>query len=98
MNNLNSIILAPIITEKSIVAQSRGVYSFWVSQKANKSQIAEAFETVFKTKPLMVRTMQVKGKVKNDPRRRLTIQKPDKKRAIITVSKDTKLELMSLSK
>ena len=95
--NPQNIILGPIVTEKSLANQSRGVYSFWVGQNANKRQIADAFKIVFGIKALSIRTTHVSGKVKTDPRKRLPIQKPDRKKALITVPKDTKIESLNLN-
>jgi ribosomal protein L23 len=92
------IILGPIVTEKSLLAQSRGEYSFWVSLSSTKNQIADAFQAVFSLKPVSVRTTHTKGKVKTDWKKRLPIQKPDRKKAIIKVAKDQKIELLNLNK
>lgn len=95
--NPEQIILGPIITEKSIAAQSRGVYAFWVTKNSTKHQITAAFKAVFSLNPLSVRTMTLQGKVKNDPRKRLEIQKPTRKRALVYLPKDTKIELLNLN-
>lgn len=90
------ITLKPIITEKSLALQEKGVYQFWAPLTANKNQIASAFETIFGSDALSVRTLIVKGKVKQDFRRRQQIQKPDRKKVYIQTKKDTKIELLSL--
>ena len=41
------IIKAPVITEKSQIAQSEGKYTFKVDPKANKIEIKEAIEKIF---------------------------------------------------
>ena len=99
MSTLNpqNIILGPIITEKSLGNQARGVYSFWVNRDANKNQIAEAFKMVFGFKVLSLRTAHLVGKVKTDPRKRLPVQKPERKKVFITVPKDTKIESLNLA-
>jgi large subunit ribosomal protein L23 len=96
-SNPENIILGPIITEKSIAAQSNGVYAFWVSKNSNKHQIAVAFKEVFGTVPLDVHTISLQGKVKSDPRKRMDIQKPHRKRALITIAKDQKIESLNLN-
>jgi large subunit ribosomal protein L23 len=100
MNSISSqhIILRPIITEKALMEQSLGKYSFWVSKVANKHQIEVAFEAVFGIKPLAVNTIILKGKMKSNPKTRTPIKKPDQKKAFITVPKDKKIELLNLSK
>ncbi len=95
--NFNNIILKPIITEKSLMEQEQGKYSFWVGIKANKNQIAEAFESLFGFKPLLINTLKVKGKNKTDWKKRLPIKKSDRKKALITISKDKKIDLLKIN-
>lgn len=92
------IILKPVITEKALAEQAKGKYSFWVSTNSNKHQIEIAFEEVFGVKPLSVNTTSVKGKLKTDWKKRRPINKPDRKKALITVAKDQKIELLNLNK
>jgi len=86
----------PIITEKTLIDQAHGRYSFFVALNATKGQIAHAFEQHFGIKPLAVNTLKHKGKTKNDQRRRVTFKKTDTKKAFITVPKDTKIDLLTL--
>ena len=95
--NPDKIILGPIITEKALIAQQNGIYSFWVMQSATKYQIAAAFQSVFGIKPLSVRTIKVWGKTKADMKKRTPIQKPDRKKAIIVLPKDSKIESLNFN-
>ncbi len=56
------IIKAPVITEKSQIAQSEGKYTFKVDPKANKIEIKEAIEKIFNVKVKSIKTMNVKVK------------------------------------
>ncbi|MBU0573314.1 MAG: 50S ribosomal protein L23 [Candidatus Margulisiibacteriota bacterium] len=61
----NSIILEPIITEKSVGARASSTYVFKVHPKANKIEIRKAIETIFKgAKVADVNTVKVRGKRK----------------------------------
>ena len=77
------IIIKPIITEKSKDGLQTRKYTFKVSKKATKIQIANAVQALFGVKVLNVNTMIVKGKEKrmgaNSGRR------PDWKKAIVTI-------------
>ena len=95
--SVNKIILAPIVTERSLQIQDAGKYSFWVSRTANKNQIAVAFNQIFGIKPISVNTSLLKGKVKTDWKKRLPVVKSDRKKAVITVKKDQKIELLNLN-
>ena len=96
--NTNKIIIAPVVTEKSLGLQSQGKYSFWVNPDSSKNQIASAFKQVFGVDVLMVNTTILKGKTKTNWKTRKEVQKPNRKKAVITVAKDTKLEILKLNK
>ncbi len=96
MNQL--IILKPIITEKILsVQQALDKYAFWVSPKATKNQIEATFKSVFGIAPLAVNTIILKGKTKTNWKTRQPIEKSNRKKAIITVAKGTKIELLKLN-
>ncbi|QER41465.1 50S ribosomal protein L23 [Thermodesulfobacterium sp. TA1] len=65
MKDPRKIILAPIITEKSMLLKERNnQVSFWVDPAANKIEIKQAVEKLFDVKVLDVQTIRVKGKPK----------------------------------
>lgn len=65
MKDPRTIILAPIITEKSMYLKEKyNQVSFWVDPLANKIEIKKAVEDIFKVKVLDVQTIKVKGKPK----------------------------------
>lgn len=63
------IIKSPIITEKSNSLDTLGYKVFKVDVNANKFQIKQAIETIFKVKVAEVRTINVKPKKKRVGRR-----------------------------
>ena len=93
----NLIVLTPIFTEKTLAQQEQGKYTFSVKKKSTKGQIEVSFETVFGIKPLSINTIIIKGKNKTDWKKRLPIKKSDIKKAVITVDKNTKIELLKLN-
>ena len=58
------IIIRPIVTEKSSDGLQDGKYTFEVSKKATKVDIAKAVEKLFEVKVLKVNTITVRGKEK----------------------------------
>ena len=58
------IIKAPLITEKSRDREALNQYSFKVSPKANKTEIKEAVEKIFKVNVLDVQTLNMPVKKK----------------------------------
>ena len=94
--SLDQIILKPLITEKALQDRENNKYHFWVGLNANKHQIKSAFQSLFSVPVLDVRTMIVKGKLKTDWKKRLSIQKPSRKKAIICIAKDQKIKILSI--
>ena len=82
------VILKPVITEKSMEDMSAKKYTFLVHPDANKTQIKEAVEKMFKgTKVAKVNTMNLDGKTR---RRGMTFGKTaQKKKAIVQLTADS---------
>ena len=79
----DEIIKRPIVTEKSSMDMQEGKYTFEVSPKATKIEIAKAVEELFEVKVLKVNTISVNGK---DKRVGATHGKTsDWKKAIVTI-------------
>ena len=86
------IIIRPIVTEKSMQLFNRdNKYTFRVAKDANKIQIREAVEEIFKVRVLRVTTMIVKGKTVR--RGRYVGKKSDWKKAIVQVHQEDKIEI-----
>lgn len=65
MPELYSVIIRPLVTEKSTDKLEReGSYTFVVARDANKVEIAQAVQELFNVKVTDVRTMQYRGKEK----------------------------------
>lgn len=64
--NANQIIRRPLVTEKSTLMREAGanVIAFEVDSNANKIQVKDAVEELFKVKVEEVRLFNVRGKVK----------------------------------
>ena len=82
------VILAPIVTEKSMNSMSEKKYAFTVHPDATKTQIKEAVEKMFAgTKVAKVNTMNQDGKTR---RRGMTFGKTAKtKKAIVQLTADS---------
>jgi large subunit ribosomal protein L23 len=78
------IIIRPLITEKtSIQKEDHNQVSFEVDRRANRVEIRRAIEKIFNVRVANVRTMQVKGKVKQ--RGRIVGKRRDWKKAIVNL-------------
>ena len=82
-------ILRPVLTEKSYDAMAEKKYTFEVAVNAGKTEIKMAVEQAFEgVKVASVNTMHVKGKVKRQGRTQG--RRPERKKAIVTLKKDSK--------
>ena len=91
--NIRDVIIAPIITEKSMQDASLGKYTFKVAVSANKHLIKEAVENQFKVKVLQIHTSLVKGKTDRKGIRREEFVKSTFKKATVRLPKDQKIAL-----
>lgn len=82
------IIIKPIITENSMMAQEFKKYTFKVAKDANKIEIAKAVEELFGVKVAKVNTISVKGRFKRMGRNEG--YKPDWKKAVVTLTEGSK--------
>jgi len=90
----HEVILRPVISEKSMDESGRGKYTFAVHDDANKLQIKNAVQTLFKVRVLEVNVLTTKPKEKSRNRRKSRVQgytSPWKK-AIVTIAKGDKIE------
>ncbi len=87
MNFYRSIILQPLVTEKSMAeAEERGKYHFRVHPDANKVQIRQAVEALFNVHVVAVNTMNMRGKTRRRSYRHRVGKTARWKKAIVTVA------------
>jgi large subunit ribosomal protein L23 len=88
----NSIIIKPLVTEKSTHQQTtRNAYAFQVNPAANKHQIKEAIERQYSVKVVDVRTMNRKGKPRRAKFKMTTTSAW--KRAVVVLDENSRIEL-----
>ena len=92
MKSIYSIIKAPLMTEKANRILANRQYIFWVAKEANKVEIKQAIEKIYKVKVQRVSSMIIKGKMK-----RLRFNQPGKtcdwKKSIVTLRKGFEIKL-----
>ncbi|MBU0926906.1 MAG: 50S ribosomal protein L23 [Spirochaetes bacterium] len=59
-----SILIEPVLSEKTNVLREEGQYVFRVDPRANKTQVKEAVRRLFEVHPISCTIMNVKGKPK----------------------------------
>ena len=91
MKHYTDIIIAPVITEKSMANRQNNVYTFKVSKDATKTDIKRAVEEAFKVSVKSVNTLNTKSK-----RRRVgrySGRTKTYKKAIVTLAEGSSIEI-----
>ena len=86
--NKHDIIIKPVISEKSMDQLADRKYTFIVAKDANKIEIADAVEKLFKVSVAKVNTINVRGKMKRMGR--YSGYTASWKKAIVTLKADSK--------
>lgn len=88
-----SILMRPVVSEKSYALMDAGTYVFVVDSRANKIEIREAVQSSFGVRVASVNTLNRKGKRKRQQKLQSFGQRPDTKRAIVRLVGDDRIEL-----
>jgi large subunit ribosomal protein L23 len=91
ISNPRDVLLRPVISEKSYRLADEGAYTFLVAPGANKTQIKQAVEAVFRVRVTGVNTLNRPGK-----RRRTRYgwgKRPDTKRAIVRLAQGDRIDV-----
>lgn len=62
MKHYGDIIIAPVVTEKTMALRNENVYTFKVTKDASKDEIKNAIESAFNVKVESVNTLNTKSK------------------------------------
>jgi large subunit ribosomal protein L23 len=87
----SQVVLAPIVSEKSYEASTRGTYTFRVHPDAHKTQIRQAVEQLFDVKVQRVNVIKVAAK----PKRRGLFRgtRPGWKKAVVQLRAGDTIEI-----
>jgi len=88
-----TVILRPLINEKSMGLTKTGFYTFEVGKDSTKDQIAKIVAEKFKVTVLSVNTINRAGKTKTQRTRKGYFSQPHLKKAIVKVGKGDKIAL-----
>jgi large subunit ribosomal protein L23 len=92
MRDPRQVVLRPMVTEKATTAKDEhNQVTFQVAADANKVEVRQAVETIFKVKVTGVRTQVVFGKMKRMGR--YLGRRPSWKKAVVTLGPGSKIEL-----
>jgi len=91
MKNPHDVVKGMIRTEKGAILMPMNKYLFMVDKRANKIEIKNSVEDIYKVKVDSVNTVMMRGKAK---RVRYTVgYTPDWKKAIVTLKEGNKIDV-----
>ena len=96
MKDPRDVIIEPIVSEKSYNLLEENVYTFKVHPSASKPEIKDAVESIFGVRVTKVNTLNRKGKRKRNRRNFTYGQRPDTKRALVTLAEGDSIELFDV--
>ncbi len=85
MRDAMSVLIRPVVSEKTYASMDKGTYVFVVDPRATKVDVRNAVEQTFNVKVTNVNTLNRKGKSTRNRRTGVAGIKPDTKRAIVTL-------------
>ena len=91
MKHYSDIIIAPVITEKSMANRQNNVYTFKVVKDATKTDIKKAVEEAFKVSVKSVNTLNTKSKSRRVGR--YSGRTKTYKKAIVTLESGSSIEM-----
>ena len=93
--DINSIIIGPIISEKSMSEAGKGKFTFAVIKYAGKNAIKKAINNTFKVNVVSIRTTLQKGKRKRVGARRTQVQGSFWKKAVVVLKSGEKIDIFA---
>ncbi len=93
MREPTSVIIRPVVSEKSYALMDRNTYVFVVDPRATKIEVRKAVEEAFGVHVDKVNTLVRKGKATRNRRTNTKGHRPDTKRAIVTLHPGDKIDL-----
>jgi len=93
MKSLYDVIKRPLLTEKGAhLKETENKVLLEVARDANKLEIKQAIEEIFKVKVEKIATVKRRGKLKTQGR--FSGKRPDRKKALVTLKKGEKLDFI----
>ena len=93
MRDASTILLRPVVSEKTYGLMDQNVYVFVVEKSATKIDVRRAVEQAFNVTVTNVNTLNRKGKSTRNRRSGVEGKRPDQKRAIVTLKSGDSINL-----
>jgi large subunit ribosomal protein L23 len=85
MRDAMSVLIRPVVSEKTYALMDKGTYVFVVDPRSTKVDVRNAVERTFNVKVINVNTLNRKGKSTRNRRTGVVGMRPGTKRAIVTL-------------
>lgn len=93
---MNTVLLKPLITEKSLSLAGRGWYTFVVEKDSKKREIITAVNSLFKVHATEVRTAIFKTENIRSGKKKLPGKSKSWKKAMLKLKPDEKIDLFTV--
>jgi len=93
MRDAMSVLIRPVVSEKSYSLMDKSVYVFIVDPRATKIDVRHAVEQAFSVRVTKVNTLTRKGKATRNRRTNVRGQRPNQKRAMVTLAAGDTIDL-----
>lgn len=93
MRDAMSVLIRPVVSEKTYALMDQGTYVFVVHPSSTKVDVRNAVERTFNVKVTNVNTLNRKGKSTRNRRTGVVGMRPGTKRAIVTLRAGDKINL-----
>jgi large subunit ribosomal protein L23 len=93
MRDAMSVLIRPVVSEKTYALMEQHTYVFIVDPRATKVDVRNAVEQAFSVKVVNVNTLNRKGKSTRNRRTGVTGTRPSTKRAIVTLRQGDSINL-----
>lgn len=93
MRDAMSVLIRPVVSEKTYAMMDRGTYVFIVDPRATKIEVRHAVEQAFNVKVTKVNTMNRQGKSTRNRRTGVTGRRAATKRAVVTLAAGESINL-----
>ena len=93
MRDPMSVLVRPVVSEKTYALMDEGTYVFIVDKAATKIDVRHAVEQAFGVKVKNVNTLNRKGKATRNRRTNTAGSRPDTKRAFVTLQPGDSIDL-----
>lgn len=94
---MQTVVVRPVITEKSLTDAKNGKFTFVVAKNATKTDVKKAVAEQFKVKVVGVATVTVKGKTMRVGKKRAEKTLAPFKKAVVELEKGQKIDVFEVA-